>query len=147
MQTTLAIDEAEEIADVLRTRFPDAARAGRRDDICYATTNRQRAVRQIARDCDLLLVVGSPNSSNSLRLVEVANGRVYRPASSRMRGELDLGRGGRRETDRGDRRRVRTTPAGRGVVVACLAGLGRDSGRETEAEPEDTRFTLPKEVS
>ena len=71
MQTTLAVDEAESIADVLRRRFP-ALQAPRRDDICYATTNRQQAVRAIARDCDLVLVVGSPNSSNSLRLVEVA---------------------------------------------------------------------------
>ncbi|MDQ2882980.1 MAG: 4-hydroxy-3-methylbut-2-enyl diphosphate reductase, partial [Actinomycetota bacterium] len=71
MQTTLAVDEAEKIAGILRDRFP-ALSAPRTDDICYATTNRQRAVRAIAREVDLVLVVGSPNSSNSVRLVEVA---------------------------------------------------------------------------
>ncbi|HEX5346533.1 MAG TPA: 4-hydroxy-3-methylbut-2-enyl diphosphate reductase, partial [Pseudonocardiaceae bacterium] len=64
MQTTLAVDEAEEIAGILRDRFPTLS-APRTDDICYATTNRQRAVRAIAREVDLVLVVGSPNSSNS----------------------------------------------------------------------------------
>ncbi len=71
MQTTLAVDEAEEIAGILRGRFPTLS-APRTDDICYATTNRQRAVRAIAREVDLVLVVGSPNSSNSVRLMEVA---------------------------------------------------------------------------
>jgi 4-hydroxy-3-methylbut-2-enyl diphosphate reductase len=70
-QTTLAVDETAEIVDVLRRRFP-AIVGPRTDDICYATQNRQRAVAELARDCDLVLVVGSRNSSNSRRLVEVA---------------------------------------------------------------------------
>ena len=70
-QTTLAVDETNEIVSALRRRYP-ALRGPRSDDICYATTNRQQAVREIARESDLVLVVGSQTSSNSLRLVEVA---------------------------------------------------------------------------
>ena len=70
-QTTLSVDDTKEIMDVLRERFPDIA-VPRKDDICYATTNRQDAVKRIAAKCDRMIVVGSPNSSNSLRLVEVA---------------------------------------------------------------------------
>ena len=70
-QTTLSVDDTSAIVEVLKRRFPDIA-APRKDDICYATTNRQEAVKQLAAGCDLVLVIGSPNSSNSLRLVEVA---------------------------------------------------------------------------
>jgi 4-hydroxy-3-methylbut-2-enyl diphosphate reductase len=70
-QTTLAVDETSSIIERLRERFP-AIVGPRTDDICYATTNRQAAVKQMADGCDLLLVIGSRNSSNSLRLVEVA---------------------------------------------------------------------------
>jgi 4-hydroxy-3-methylbut-2-en-1-yl diphosphate reductase len=70
-QTTLAVGETSAIIDRLRERFP-AIVGPRTDDICYATTNRQAAVRQMAGDVDLMLVIGSRNSSNSLRLVEVA---------------------------------------------------------------------------
>jgi 4-hydroxy-3-methylbut-2-enyl diphosphate reductase len=145
MQTTLAVDEAEAIADVLRSRFP-ALQGPRRDDICYATTNRQRAVRQIAHDCDLLLVVGSTNSSNSLRLVEVAE-RAGTPA--RLiddAGELAL-------ADLAGVTRVGVTAGASAPprlvdeLVEALAGLGPITVHETEAPPEDTHFTLPKEVS
>ena len=70
-QTTLSVDDTAAIMAVLMRRFPtiDAAKA---DDICYATSNRQAAVKAIASACDLVLVIGAPNSSNSLRLVEVA---------------------------------------------------------------------------
>jgi 4-hydroxy-3-methylbut-2-enyl diphosphate reductase len=68
-QTTLSQDDTREIIDALRRRFP-AIRLPRRDDICYATQNRQNAVKAIAREADLVLVVGSPESSNSNRLVE-----------------------------------------------------------------------------
>jgi 4-hydroxy-3-methylbut-2-en-1-yl diphosphate reductase len=71
MQTTLAVDEAAQAADVLRRRFP-LIESSATDDICYATTNRQRAVRAIADESDVVIVVGSTNSSNSLRLVEVS---------------------------------------------------------------------------
>ncbi len=70
-QTTLSVDEAAEISGVLKARFPGLA-GPIKEDICYATTNRQDAVRQMADGCDLVLVVGSKTSSNSVRLVEVA---------------------------------------------------------------------------
>ena len=70
-QTTLAVDETSSIIARLRERFPSIV-GPRTDDICYATTNRQAAVKQMADGCDLMLVIGSRNSSNSLRLVEVA---------------------------------------------------------------------------
>jgi 4-hydroxy-3-methylbut-2-en-1-yl diphosphate reductase len=71
MQTTLAVDEAAEVAAALRERFPEVA-APSSDDICYATTNRQNAVRAVVGEADVTLVVGSANSSNSVRLVEVS---------------------------------------------------------------------------
>ncbi len=70
-QTTLSVDDTAEIVAVLQRRFPAIA-APHKEDICYATTNRQDAVKTIARDADLVLVIGSPKSSNSVRLVEVA---------------------------------------------------------------------------
>jgi 4-hydroxy-3-methylbut-2-enyl diphosphate reductase len=70
-QTTLSVDDTRAIAEVLKERFPRMV-GPHKDDICYATTNRQEAVKRIAPLCDRLIVVGSPNSSNSLRLVEVA---------------------------------------------------------------------------
>ena len=70
-QTTLSVDDTAEIVSILRTRFP-LIEGPKREDICYATTNRQEAVKAIAPGCDLVIVIGSPNSSNSLRLREVA---------------------------------------------------------------------------
>ncbi len=70
-QTTLSIDETKGIVDILKERFP-AIEEPVKDDICYATTNRQQAVKALAAECDLMLIVGAPNSSNSRRLVEVA---------------------------------------------------------------------------
>jgi 4-hydroxy-3-methylbut-2-enyl diphosphate reductase len=70
-QTTLSVDETNEVIDVLRERFPEI-QAPPRDDICYATQNRQEAVKDMARRSDVILVIGSDNSSNSKRLVEVA---------------------------------------------------------------------------
>jgi 4-hydroxy-3-methylbut-2-enyl diphosphate reductase len=70
-QTTLSVDDTEEIVAVLRRRFPEIA-GPHREDICYATTNRQEAMKRIAPRADLVLVIGAPNSSNSVRLVEVA---------------------------------------------------------------------------
>ena len=69
-QTTLSVEDTADVVEALRSRFPEIA-APHKEDICYATTNRQEAVKRLAADCDLLLVVGSRNSSNSLRLVEV----------------------------------------------------------------------------
>ncbi|MEQ8509351.1 MAG: 4-hydroxy-3-methylbut-2-enyl diphosphate reductase [Rhodospirillaceae bacterium] len=70
-QTTLSVDDTAEIIEVLHKRFPNIS-APRKEDICYATTNRQAAVKAIAEQCDMMIVIGAPNSSNSQRLVEVA---------------------------------------------------------------------------
>ena len=77
-QTTLSVDDTAEIVAALRARFPAIA-GPKAEDICYATSNRQTAVKAIAADCELVLVIGAPNSSNSLRLVEVAE-RMGTPA-------------------------------------------------------------------
>jgi 4-hydroxy-3-methylbut-2-enyl diphosphate reductase len=77
-QTTLSVDDTAAIVDALKTRFPEI-RAPRSEDICYATSNRQSAVKAIAPECDRMLVIGAPNSSNSLRLAEVAE-RMGAPA-------------------------------------------------------------------
>jgi 4-hydroxy-3-methylbut-2-en-1-yl diphosphate reductase len=145
MQTTLAVDEAEEIAAVLRERFLTVA-GPRRDDICYATTNRQQAVRAVARDSDLVLVVGSTNSSNSLRLVEVAEREGVPAHLVDDAGEIDL------RWLAGARRIGLTAGASAPPhlvddIVHALTGLGPVSLRETEVAHEDIRFTLPKEVS
>jgi 4-hydroxy-3-methylbut-2-enyl diphosphate reductase len=70
-QTTLSVDDTHELVDALRRRFPQIA-GPRKEDICYATTNRQQAIKKIAPQADLVLIIGAPNSSNSVRLVEVA---------------------------------------------------------------------------
>ena len=70
-QTTLSVDDAARVVEALRARFPNI-RGPKKDDICYATQNRQDAVKKLAAECDLVIVVGSPNSSNSNRLREVA---------------------------------------------------------------------------
>jgi len=77
-QTTLSMDDTSRVIDALRSRFP-AIGGPRKDDICYATQNRQDAVKQLADECDVVLVVGSPNSSNSNRLRELAE-RMQTPA-------------------------------------------------------------------
>ena len=77
-QTTLSVDDTAAIVAALKERFP-SIRAPRSEDICYATSNRQAAVKAIAPECDKILVIGAPNSSNSLRLAEVAE-RLNIPA-------------------------------------------------------------------
>jgi 4-hydroxy-3-methylbut-2-en-1-yl diphosphate reductase len=145
MQTTLAVDEADEIADVLRQRFP-TLRGPRRDDICYATTNRQQAVRAIAADCDLMLVVGSDNSSNSLRLVEVAEreGVPARLVDDAGKVDLRLLAGAARI---GLTAGASAPPHLVDDLVITLGGLGSLAVREPSAPPENFHFTLPKEVS
>jgi len=83
-QTTLSVDDTAQIVEALKARFP-AIRAPRSEDICYATSNRQAAVKAIAGECERLLVIGAPNSSNSLRLAEVAE-RMGVPARLIERG-------------------------------------------------------------
>jgi len=145
MQTTLAVDEAERIAGRLRERFP-ALVAPRSDDICYATSNRQAAVREIATDCDLVLVVGSTNSSNSLRLVEVAERAGA--AAYLVDDASDL----RLEWLRGVNRVGITAGASAppylvDELVHALSALGPTEVHELRAADENVTFTLPREVS
>jgi 4-hydroxy-3-methylbut-2-enyl diphosphate reductase len=145
MQTTLAVDEAAEIADVLRDRFPTLS-APRRDDICYATTNRQQAVRAVAAEVELILVLGSANSSNSRRLAEVAEREGVPAYLVEDATEVDL------RWLAG----VRTIGITAGAsapphlvddLVHCLSGLGPVSIRQSHVVDEDVQFTLPREVS
>ena len=89
-QTTLSVEDTAAIVAVLRARFPAIA-GPRGEDICYATSNRQAAVRAIAADCDAVVVLGAPNSSNSVRLVEVARRSGVRALLIERAADLDLG--------------------------------------------------------
>ncbi|MEW2506740.1 4-hydroxy-3-methylbut-2-enyl diphosphate reductase [Amycolatopsis sp. CA-161197] len=144
MQTTLALDEAEEIAGVLRERFPGLS-APRKDDICYATTNRQQALRAIAREVDLVLVVGSANSSNSRRLVEVAEREGTPAVLVDGVSDIDLRRlagAGRIGLTAG----ASAPPHLVDEVVAGLGGLGPVTVAESRLTDEEITFTLPREV-
>jgi 4-hydroxy-3-methylbut-2-enyl diphosphate reductase len=145
MQTTLAVDEADRISAVLRERFP-RMRAPRQDDICYATSNRQQALREVAADCDLVLVVGSTNSSNSVRLVEVARraGAASYLVDDAGGVDLDWLAGASRV---GITAGASAPPHLVDELVGALSGLGPATVREHRAVTEDVRFTLPKEVS
>jgi 4-hydroxy-3-methylbut-2-enyl diphosphate reductase len=89
-QTTLSVDDTAEVIEALARRFPDI-QGPRGEDICYATSNRQAAVKAIVDDCDAMVVIGSPNSSNSQRLVEVAQRCGVRARLVGCASELDLG--------------------------------------------------------
>jgi (E)-4-hydroxy-3-methyl-but-2-enyl pyrophosphate reductase len=143
-QTTLAVDETASVVDALRAKFP-ALKGPASDDICYATTNRQDALAAIADEADLVLVVGSENSSNSVRLVELA---------------ARHGTPGYLIDDAGDIRpewlagvRVVGLTAGASApprlvdgVVDALAGLGPVTMAEREVTRETIQFTLPSSV-
>jgi 4-hydroxy-3-methylbut-2-en-1-yl diphosphate reductase len=88
-QTTLSVDDTAEIVDALRVRFP-TIQGPRGEDICYATSNRQEAVKRIAHRCEAMLVIGAPNSSNSLRLVEVAERAGVRARLIQRADEIDF---------------------------------------------------------
>jgi 4-hydroxy-3-methylbut-2-en-1-yl diphosphate reductase len=144
-QTTLSVDETAETVGALRERFP-ALLDPPSDDICYATQNRQAAVKVIADRADLVIVVGSPNSSNSVRLVEVALDHGA-PAAHLVddAGEVD-----ERWLDG-----VRTVGVTSGAsvpeelvtaVLGKLASCGFDSVTEVEAVTEDMTFALPREL-
>ncbi len=143
-QTTLSVDETRAIIDRLRERFP-AIIGPRTDDICYATTNRQAAVKQLARECDLVLVIGSRNSSNSNRLVEVA--REHGSDSYLIDNETEV-----REEWLAGKRVVGITSGASAPeeLVQRLVGFFRDRGtsdvRELEVVQEDVRFMLPKVI-
>jgi 4-hydroxy-3-methylbut-2-en-1-yl diphosphate reductase len=144
MQTTLSADEASGIADALIERFPAARRPGS-DDICYATTNRQLAVRAIADESDVLLVAGSTNSSNSVRLVEVAE-RAGTPAyliDGPEDIELDWLTGA---SVVGLTAGASAPPAVVGQIIDALSGLGTVEVSERVVATESIRFGLPKEL-
>jgi 4-hydroxy-3-methylbut-2-enyl diphosphate reductase len=145
MQTTLAVDEAAQTAGVLRARFPVLSMP-RTDDICYATTNRQRAVREIARRSDLVIVIGSQNSSNSQRLAEVAEscGTPARLVDDAEAVELAWLSGARRI---GITAGASAPPVLVDELVRALSGLGRVDVREHETVTEEVSFALPKEVA
>jgi 4-hydroxy-3-methylbut-2-enyl diphosphate reductase len=143
-QTTLSVDETTAIINKLRERFPDII-GPRTDDICYATTNRQMAVRQMAAHCDLVLVIGSANSSNSNRLVEVA--RDHGAESHLIDNESQV----REEWLEG--KRVVGITSGASApeeLVKRLVNWFRERGTENVEEfdvvQEDVRFMLPKEI-
>ena len=143
-QTTLSVDETAEIIAALRAKFP-AIVSSKSDDICYATTNRQIAVKQLARQCDLVLVIGSTNSSNSNRLVEVAreHGSASHLIDNHTQVQEDWLEG------------VETVGITSGAsapeeLVERLVELFRERGAEDISElrtvHEDVRFMLPKEI-
>ncbi len=143
-QTTLSVDETGAIIARLKERFPSLV-GPRTDDICYATTNRQTAVKQLAGSCDLMLVIGSRNSSNSVRLVEVARDfgtdAHLIDSASEVREEWLEGK------------RVVGISSGASApenLVGELVGFFRARGvrdiSEVDAVHEDVRFMLPKQI-
>ncbi|MBO0879603.1 MAG: 4-hydroxy-3-methylbut-2-enyl diphosphate reductase [Mycobacterium sp.] len=144
MQTTLAAEEAEHTAAVLRKRFPAIA-VPRHDDICYATTNRQAAIREVAKRCELVLVLGSQNSSNSHRLAEVAEkcGASAHLVDDVSAVDLRWLAGVRRL---GITAGASAPPHLVDELVGCLAGLGPITVSETDVTKETTHFALPKQV-
>ena len=143
-QTTLSVDETQAIINRLRERFP-AITGPRTDDICYATTNRQAAVKQLARESDLVLVIGSRNSSNSNRLVEVAS--EHGADSYLIDNESQV----REEWLEG--KRVVGITSGASApeelvqrLVGYFRGLGTEDVQELEVVQEDVRFMLPKVI-
>jgi len=143
-QTTLAVDETEEIVQTLRARFP-ALRGPASDDICYATTNRQAAVREVARESDVVLVVGSRSSSNSLRLVEVAE-RENTPAYL-IDDEQDIDlRWIADATTIGLSAGASAPEPLVSSVIETLQALGGADVEDRRTTTESLRFRLPKEV-
>ena len=143
-QTTLSVDDTKAIIEALRTRFPDIE-GPRKDDICYATQNRQDAVRRLADSVDLMLVVGSVNSSNSNRLRELADKQGVR--SFLIDGAEDI--------QRGWLEGVETIGVTAGAsapdklvrdVIARLQSWGAGDVRNMDGEPETITFALPKEL-
>lgn len=143
-QTTLSVDDTIGVIEALRAKYP-ALQGPKNDDICYATQNRQDAVRDLARHCDLVLVVGSPNSSNSNRLRELAQREGVQAhlidGADEIRPEWVEGR------------RAIGVTAGASApdvlvqgVIARLAELGADDVVELDGEPESMVFALPKEL-
>jgi 4-hydroxy-3-methylbut-2-en-1-yl diphosphate reductase len=144
-QTTLSVDDAAAVVAALKARFP-AITGPKRDDICYATQNRQDAVKIMSRQCDVVIVVGSPNSSNSNRLREVAETRgipAYMVDSAeQLKAEWVAGK-----------RRVGITAGASAPetlvteLIERLKALGAASVRQLEGVSESVVFTLPRELA
>jgi len=142
-QTTLSIDETREIVAVLQRRFP-RLRGPEKEDICYATTNRQQAVKQLVPHVQLLLVLGSPNSSNSQRLVEVARGGGVAAHLIETRRELD-----ERWLDGVETVGVTSGASAPEVLVEDVCDWFRKHGaeiREFSPVKENVVFKLPAEL-
>lgn len=144
-QTTLSVDDTAEVIAALEWRYPNI-KGPRAEDICYATSNRQAAVKELAHDCDLVLVIGAPNSSNSLRLVEVSE-RLGTPAKLIQRAS---------EIDFGWLDGVKTLGLTAGAsapeilvreVVAALAQHRTISEKEITATIEKMVFKLPRQLT
>ncbi|MBZ5488704.1 4-hydroxy-3-methylbut-2-enyl diphosphate reductase [Halomonas aquamarina] len=143
-QTTLSMDDTAKVIDALRGKFPEIS-GPRKDDICYATQNRQDAVRELAADSDLVLVVGSPNSSNSNRLRELSE-RMGTPAylidnADQIEGEW---------LENVSRIGVTAGASAPEVlvkgVIAKLQSLGAAVPEELEGREENITFSMPKEL-
>jgi 4-hydroxy-3-methylbut-2-en-1-yl diphosphate reductase len=144
MQTTLAIDEAADVAAALREKFP-RMRAPGSDDICYATTNRQAAVRAVAAEADLVLVAGSKNSSNSVRLVE-RSVRAGTPAHL-IDGAEDIDLSWLTGVSTvGLTAGASAPPAVVSEIIEALSGLGTVTVEERITTTESVQFGLPREV-
>ena len=144
MQTTLAVDEAADVAGALRERFP-SMRAPGSDDICYATTNRQAAVRAVATEADLVLVAGSKNSSNSVRLVERSE-RAGTPAHL-IDGATDIDLSWLPGVSVvGLTAGASAPPAVVREIIDALSGLGAVTVTERVTTTESVQFGLPREV-
>lgn len=141
-QTTLSVDETRDIIEALKQRFP-AIKSPHKEDICYATTNRQEAVKQLAADCDIVIVVGSPNSSNSNRLREVA---ALRGVDAYMVDNASYLEAAWFE----GKRKVGITAGASAPevlveeVVETIRAWGHDTVIEGEGTPESIIFVLPK---
>jgi 4-hydroxy-3-methylbut-2-en-1-yl diphosphate reductase len=144
-QTTLSLYDTQEIVARLRQKFP-AIQGPASDDICYATQNRQEAVEQVAKDVDLILVVGSPNSSNSNRLVEVAQRRGVQAKLIDSASDIDT-----RWLEGISRVGLTAGASAPEVLVEQvsqrLAELGFTDQRDLDLIREDVRFTLPPELA
>jgi 4-hydroxy-3-methylbut-2-en-1-yl diphosphate reductase len=143
-QTTLSVDDTARIIEALRRRFP-AIQAPRKDDICYATQNRQDAVKQLARACQVLLVVGSRNSSNSNRLREIAESEGA--TAYLIDGPDDIQHGWIQGKERVGVTAGASAPES--IVQKVVARLGEWGGatiQETHGIPEHMVFALPKEL-
>jgi 4-hydroxy-3-methylbut-2-enyl diphosphate reductase len=144
-QTTLSLDDTQEIVGALKRRFPEMPEPPT-EDICYATTNRQHSIRRLAATSDLVIVIGAPNSSNSVRLVEVAASAGTPAHRVQSASELDDGWFEGVET-------VAITAGAsvpeylvEEVVAYLLDHFGAEVAEDADGQPEQVEFPLPKEL-